>query len=80
MLPCCAHGILYTHSCGPGTVRFQEDRNVQTKAFALGAHTEESNLEDAQGGRKVELGNMEPQLVSLGAVVLGNESVAPVGR
>lgn len=42
--------------------------------------TEESNLEDAQGGRKAELGNMEPQLVPLGAVVLGNESIAPVGQ
>lgn len=36
--------------------------------------TEGSNLEDAQGRRKVE-----PQLVPLGAVILGNESVAPVG-
>lgn len=62
MLPCHAQGILYTHSCGQGTARFQEDRNVQTKVFLLLVLTliEGRKLEDAQGGRKVELGTWTP--------------------
>lgn len=52
----------------------------RTRSFPLVLTlTEENNLEDTQGGREVELGNTEPQLVPLGAVVVGSESFAPVG-
>jgi hypothetical protein len=59
-----------------------ESRNVQNKDFSLLVLTltGEKNMEDTQGGKNVELGTVESQLVPLEAAVRGRESTAPVGR